>query len=100
MTSLDCRRQKRDGTSETVASGYLVFFSGDCSGLEGRKGQHRVGLEIKKEMVKKAGEDDITIECISARLLKARMSIKSNSITFVLAYAPIEKARGARRLNT
>ena len=31
---------KRDGTSEIVASGYRVFFRGDCSGVKGRKGQH------------------------------------------------------------
>ena len=28
-------------------------------------------LEIKEEIVKKAGEDGIIIECISTRLLKA-----------------------------
>ena len=31
---------KRDRTSEIVASGYRVVFSGDCSGVKGRKGQH------------------------------------------------------------
>ena len=39
---------KRDGTSEIVASGYRVFFGGDCSGVKGRKGQHGVGLAIKE----------------------------------------------------
>ena len=29
---------KRDGTSNIVASGYRAFFSGDCSGVKGRKG--------------------------------------------------------------
>ena len=53
--------------------------------VKGRKGQHGVGLAIKEEIVKKAGEDGITIECISARLLKARISIKSNIVTFVVA---------------
>ena len=39
------------------------------------------------------GEDGITIiECISASLLKARISIKSNFVTFVVAYAPTEEA--------
>ena len=46
-----------------------------------------MGLAIKEDIVKKAGEDGITIECISARLLKARISIKSNFVTFVVAYA-------------
>ena len=83
---------KRDETSEISASGYRVFFSDDCSMVKGRKGQHGVGLAIKEEIVKKAGEDGITIECISARLLKARISIKSNFVTFVVAYAPTEEA--------
>ena len=83
---------KRDGTSEIVASGYRVFFSGDCSGVKGRKGQHGVGLAIKEKVVKKACEDGIAIECISARLLKARISIKPYLVTFVVAYAPAEEA--------
>ena len=83
---------KRDGTSETSASGYRVFFNGGCSMAKGRKGQHGVGLAIKEEIVNKAGEDGITIECISARLLKARISIKSNFVTFVVTYAPTEEA--------
>ena len=83
---------ERDGTPEIVASGYRVFFSGDCSGVKGRKGQHGVGLAIKEEIVKKAGENSIAIECISARLLKARISVKSNFVTFVVAYAPTEEA--------
>ena len=60
--------------------------------VKGRKRQHGVGLAIKEEIVKKAGEDGIAIECISARLLKTRISIKSNFVTFVVAYAPTEEA--------
>ena len=63
-----------------MASGYRVFFSGDCIGVKGRKGQHGVGLAIKEEIVKRASEDGIAIECISARLLKAQISIKSFSL--------------------
>ena len=83
---------KRDGTSEISASGYRVVFSGDCSMVKGRKGQLGVALAIKEDIVKMAGEDGITIECISARLMKARISIKSNFIIFVVAYAPTEEA--------
>ena len=39
-----------------------------------------------------AGENGITIECISARLLKVRISVKSYFVTFVVAYAPTEEA--------
>ena len=83
---------KRDRTSEIPAFGYRIFFSGDCSMDKGRKGQHGFGLAIKDDIVRKAGEDGITIECISARLLKARTSIKSNFVTIVAAYASTEEA--------
>ena len=42
--------------------------------VKGRKGQHGVELAVKVEIVKKTGENGITKECISARLLKARIS--------------------------
>ena len=42
---------KRDGTSEISASEYRVFFSGGCSMVKSRKGQHGVGLTIKEEIV-------------------------------------------------
>ena len=29
---------KRDGISDIVTAGYRVYFSGDCSGVRGRKG--------------------------------------------------------------
>ena len=89
---LGLQETKMDGTSEILASGYRVFFSGDCSIVKGRKGQHGVGLAIKEETVKKAGEDGIVVECISARLLKARIRIKSNFVTFVVACSPTEEA--------
>ena len=90
---------KRDGTSEIVASGYRVFFSGDCSGVKSRKGQHEIELAIKEEIVKNAGgEDGIAIECISARLLKAQISIKLNFVTFVGDYAPTEEAPEGKKI--
>ena len=70
------KETKRDGTSEIVASGHRVYFSGNCSGVKRREGQHGVGLEINEEIVKKSGKDGgIAIECINARLLKARISL-------------------------
>ena len=60
--------------------------------VKGRKGRHMVGLAIKEKIVKKAGEDGIIIDCISARLLMARISIKSNFVVLVVAYAPTEEA--------
>ena len=50
-----------------------------------------------KEIVKEAGKDGIAIECIRARLLKARILIKSNFVTFVVAYAPTEEAPEGRK---
>ena len=88
---------KRDGTPEISASWYRVFFSGNCCTVTGRKGQHGVRLVIKEEIVKKAGEDGITTECISDRLLKARISVESNFVTFVRGnLRPVRgSARGA-----
>ena len=86
------QKSKRGGTSKIVASGYRVYFSGDCSGVKGREEQHGVGLAITGEIVKKAGKDGITIKCISARLLKARISIQSNLVRIVVAYALTEEA--------
>ena len=65
--------------------------------IKGRKGQHRVGLALTEEIVEKAGEDSITIECISARLLNARISIKLNFVTSVRgSLCPVQgSARGA-----
>ena len=60
--------------------------------VKGTKRQHVVRLAIKQEIVKKAGEDGITVECMSASLLKARTSMKSNFVTFVVAYAPSDEA--------
>ena len=37
------QKTKRDGTSEIVASGYRVFFSGDFDGVKGRKGNMGLG---------------------------------------------------------
>ena len=83
---------KRGGTSEISVSGYGVFFSGDCSMVKVRKKQHGAGLALKEEIDRKADENGIAIEYISARFLKIRISIKSNIVTFVVVYAPTEEA--------
>ena len=57
-----------------------------------RKRQHVVGLAIKAEIVEQSSDDGIAIECTNARLLKAQISIKSNFLTFVVAYTPTEEA--------
>ena len=82
---IELQETKKDRTSEMVASGDRVFFSVYCSGVKGRKRQHGIGPAIKEEIIKKAGENGITIECISARLLKVRIANRSNFVTFVVA---------------
>ena len=47
---------------------------------------------MKEEILNKAGKDGITIKYINERLLKARISIKSSFVTFVVAYPPTETA--------
>ena len=73
VTSSDCRRPK--GTELPKPR----FFSGGCSIVKGMKGQHGVELAIK-EIVKKPGEDGITIECISARILKDEFRLNQISL--------------------
>ena len=92
MTLLDCRRPKRTQLPKLWHLDTAFFQAVVAAGIKGRKEQHRFRLAIKKEIVKKTGKDGIAIECISARLLKARISIKSNFVMFVVAYAPIEEA--------
>ena len=95
--AIGLQETKWDETFEIITSGYRVFFSGDCSGVKDRKMQHGVGLATKEQIVKKVSKDGIVIECISARLLKAKISIKSNFVTFVVAYAPtIEASEGQK----
>ena len=88
VTSSDCRRPKLPKFRHLDTA----FFSGDYSMVKSMKGQHGVELAMKEDIVKKAGEDGIAIKCISARLLKARISIKSIFVTFVVAYALTEEA--------
>ena len=76
---IELQETKRDEISDISASKYRVFFSGGCSTVKDRKGLHRVGLAIKEDIVKKAGEDGIAIECISARLI--RPGFGSNQIS-------------------
>ena len=81
VTLLDCRRPKETEIPKLWNLDTAFFFSDDCSGVNARKGQHGVGLPIKEEFIIKAGTDSIAIECISARLLMARIWIKSNVVT-------------------
>lgn len=80
-----------------MVEGYRVYFSGNCNRVEGMKRQHKVGLVVKEENVLKYGKDGIMIECISVRLLKARISNKSSSVTF---YAPTESNAEGGKVDT
>ena len=60
--------------------------------IEDAKDKLFVSLRIRKSRRVPTGKDGIAIECISARLLKARISIQSTFVTFVVAYAPTEDA--------
>ena len=40
---------KSDGTSEISSSGCRFFFSGDCSGVKGRKGN--IGLDWRERII-------------------------------------------------
>ena len=53
--AIGLQETKRDKTSDIVPSRCRVYFSGDCSGVKGRKGRHEVGLAITE----KADKDGI-----------------------------------------
>ena len=89
---LDCRRPKGTELPKLWHLDTASFSTVIAAGSKAGKGQHGVGLTIKEEVVKKDGADGIAIESISARLLKAQISVISNSATFVVAYAPTEEA--------
>ena len=93
---------KRDGTSEIVASGYHVLFLQRWWQRDQRQKRATWGWTGDKgEIVKNAGMDGIAIECISRRLMKAQISIKSNFVTFVVANVPTEEApEGQKTIST
>lgn len=50
---------KKDGILEIMAAGYRVYFSSDCSGVNGRKGN----MELDSRLMRKYGsKDGTTIE--------------------------------------
>ena len=58
-----------------------------CSGREGGKGTHGVGLAVCNNIVSKKG---CSPEPINNRMMKVRLNFsgKSNAVTAVVAYAP------------
>ena len=76
---------RRDGQSAFPAAGYVVF----CSGAR-EKGNHGVGLAFRESIVAGMGKGDITVECISARLMKILVQLKGepNGVSFIEGFAP------------
>ena len=95
VNGIGLQETKRGKTPQIVVFGYRV--SGDCSGIKGRNVKHGIESEIK-EIIEIAGKDGIATDCISTRLLKTRVLIKSSFFTFVVAYAPTEEAAERQRV--
>ena len=92
VKSSDCRRPKGTELSKFRHLDTAFVLVVIVVWLRAGKGSMGVGLAIKEDIVKKPGENGIAIEWISARLLKALISIKSNFVTFVVAYVQTEEA--------
>ena len=85
---------RRPGRTEFAAAGYRVFCGGE-EGSSGWTGQHGVGLAIEESIVRKA---KLTQELTNERLMSMTFNLagKSNAITFVVAYDPIDTVSNTR----
>ena len=85
---------RRPGWTEFAAAGYHVFCSG-VDGSNGRAGQHEVRLAVKESIVCEA---TWTQELTNKRLMSMPFNLagKSNAITFVVAYGPIDTVSNTR----
>ena len=81
---------RRNGQSAFTAAGYVVFSSGADGGKHEKKGNHGVGLALRESIVAGMDKGDVAVECISARLMKARIQLKEkcNGVSFIVGYAP------------
>ena len=86
---------RRPGRTEFAAAGYRVFCSG-VDGNTGRAGQHGVGLAAKESIIRGA---TWTQELTKERLMSMTFNLtgKSNVITFVVAYGPIDTVSNTRQ---
>ena len=80
----------RNGQSAFAAAGYVVFCSGADGGEHEKKGNHEVGLAVRKSIVAEMDKGHVAAECISARLMKVLIQLKgkSNGVSFIVRYAP------------
>ncbi|CAM9752224.1 unnamed protein product, partial [Pylaiella littoralis] len=89
VVGLQETRRANDGAF--TPAGYVVIWSGARAGTTEKKGVHGVGLAIKQSIVDGMDKGGMTVECISARLMKVRLQLTgSNGVSFVVAYAPTE----------
>ena len=87
---LGLQEVRRNGQSAFTAAGYVVICSGADGGKYEKKGNHAVGLAVRESLVAEMDKGDVTVECISARLMKVCIQLKgkSNGVSFVIGYAP------------
>ena len=84
------QEMRRNGQSAFTAVGYVVVCSGADGGKHENKGNHGVGLAVRKSIVAGMDKGDAAVECISARLMMVRIQLKgkSNGVSFIVGYAP------------
>ena len=81
---------RRNGQRVFTAAGYVVFCSGADGGKYEKKGNHGERLAVRDSIVAGMDKRHVTVECISARLMKVRIQRKgkSNGVSFIVGYAP------------
>ena len=81
---------RRSGQFDLLQAGYAVYCSGESGGDgEGKKGQGRVGLAVRKSTSRAEARPP---EFISDRLLKVTLEVcgRARAVTFVVGYAPTD----------
>ncbi|CAB1104344.1 unnamed protein product [Ectocarpus sp. CCAP 1310/34] len=91
---IELQETRREGQGSIAHDGYVIIWSGARAGTKDKRGVHGVGIAIKEAMWESVGEEGRTVECISPRLMKARLQIgRTCRVTFVVGYAPTETVR-------
>ncbi|CAN0226651.1 unnamed protein product, partial [Ascophyllum nodosum] len=82
---------RRPGQTEFATAGYRVVYSG----VDGRAGQHGVGLAVKESIIREA---TWTQELTNERPMSMTFNLtgKSNAVTFVVAYGPTDTVSNTR----
>ena len=81
------------------AAGYVVFCSGADGGKHEKK-NHEVGIAVIESIVVGVDKGEVSVECISARLMKVRFQLKGKPycLPFIVAMLPLSTRAPAKMI--